>query len=78
MALGWRLLDVLIAAKRRTGRTGARFGSFLMVLPGLAFVSILAAGLVLLAWRSFHSFDPFLFRQGPLSSTTTARWSRTS
>ena len=67
VALGWRLLDVLIAAKRRTGRTGARFGSFLMVLPGLAFVSILAAGLVLLAWRSFHSFDPFLFRQGPLS-----------
>jgi putative spermidine/putrescine transport system permease protein len=68
VALGWRVLDVLIAAKRRTGRAGARFGSFLMVLPGIALVSILTAGLVLLAWRSFHSFDPFLFRQGPLSA----------
>ena len=68
VAIGWRLLDVLIAAKRRTGTAGARFGSFLMVLPGLALVSVLAAGLVLLAWRSFHSFDPFLFRQGPLSA----------
>lgn len=68
VALGWRVLDVLIAARRRTGVAGARFGSFLMMLPGIALVSILAAGLVLLAWRSFHSFDPFLFREGPLST----------
>jgi putative spermidine/putrescine transport system permease protein len=68
VALGWRLLDVLIAARRRTGRAGARAGSFLMVLPGLALVSVLGAGLVLLAWRSFHTFDPFLFEQGALST----------
>jgi putative spermidine/putrescine transport system permease protein len=68
VALGWRVLDVLIAANRRTRGAGARFGSFLMVLPGLVLVSILAAGLVLLAWRSFHTFDPFLFKQGPLST----------
>ena len=67
VAFGWRILDVLIAAKRRTGTAGARLGSFLMVLPAVALVSLLTAGLVLLAWRSFHSFDPFLFRQGPLS-----------
>ena len=67
VAFGWRILDALIAAKRRTGTAGARLGSFLMVLPAAALVSLLTAGLVLLAWRSFHSFDPFLFRQGPLS-----------
>jgi putative spermidine/putrescine transport system permease protein len=68
VALGWRVLDVLIAANRRTRGAGARFGAFLMVLPGLVLVSILTAGLVLLAWRSFHTFDPFLFKQGPLST----------
>jgi putative spermidine/putrescine transport system permease protein len=68
LALGWRVLDALIALNRRTRGGFARFSSFLMVLPGLVLVSLLTAGLVLLAWRSFHSFDPFLFKQGPFST----------
>ena len=67
VAIGWRVLDVVIAAKARLGRRAGRFGSFLLILPGLALVSLLTLGLVLLAWRSFHTFDPFLFEQGPLS-----------
>jgi putative spermidine/putrescine transport system permease protein len=65
---GWRVLDAFIAVKNKLGRGGARMGSFLMVLPGLALVSLLVAGLVLLAWRSFHTFDPFFFKQGGFST----------
>jgi putative spermidine/putrescine transport system permease protein len=67
VAFGWRIIDAIIAIKRRTGSVGSRSASLLMMLPAIALVSLLAAGLVLLAWRSFHSFDPFLFREGPLS-----------
>jgi putative spermidine/putrescine transport system permease protein len=69
---GWRVLDAFIAVKSKLGRGGARFGSFLMILPGLALVSLLVAGLVLLAWRSFHTFDPFLFKQGGFSTKNYA------
>jgi putative spermidine/putrescine transport system permease protein len=67
VAFGWRLLDVVIAAKQKLGKGAGRFGSLLMLLPGLALVSLLTAGLVLLFVRSLHTFDPFLFQQGPLS-----------
>lgn len=67
VAIGWRVLDAVIAARRRIGRRGRRLTSALMVLPGVALVSVLVAGVVLLAWRSVHAFDPFMFQQGPLS-----------
>lgn len=67
VAFGWRFVDVLVAITRRSGRTGRRIGSFLMILPGLALASLLVAGLVLLAWKSLHAFDPFLFEQGAFS-----------
>ncbi len=68
VALGWRVIDALIAVKRRVGPVSGRMSAVLMVLPAMAVVSLLAAGLVLLAWKSFHSFDPFLFRQGGFST----------
>lgn len=69
VAFGWRLIDMVVAAKERLGiGTGRRGGSLALILPAVIVVSLLTAGLLLLGWRSFHVFDPFLFEQGPLST----------
>jgi putative spermidine/putrescine transport system permease protein len=69
VAFGWRVLDAVIAAKARLrlGGRGRALGRYLLVVPGLALVAILAYGIALLAWRSFHSFDPFYYTQGGFS-----------
>jgi putative spermidine/putrescine transport system permease protein len=69
VAFGWRVLDGAIAVKERLRFGGrGRMGAAPLLLPGLLLVSLLAAGIVLLAWRSLHAFDPFLFKQGGLST----------
>jgi ABC-type spermidine/putrescine transport system permease subunit II len=68
IAAGWRILDVFIAARQRIGGLSGRFGGVVLLLPAVCLVTILAAGILLLAWRSFHVFDPFLFKQGDLST----------
>jgi putative spermidine/putrescine transport system permease protein len=68
VAFGWRVIDAAIAVKERLHTGRARLGSVPLVLPGVVLVSLLAVGIGLLAWRSFHEFDPFLFEQGELST----------
>lgn len=68
IAVGWRVLDLFIAARQRIGGVSGRFGGLVLLLPALCLVTILTAGIALLAWRSFHVFDPFLFKQGDLST----------
>ncbi len=65
---GWRLLDVVIAVRRRLGADRLEpYRPYLMLAPALALVTLLAGGIVYLVYLSFHSFDTFLFRQGPWS-----------
>lgn len=68
VGIGWSIIDVLVAAWRalRLHRLG-RTGHYLMVVPGVLAVGVLAVALGYLAWRSLHSFDPFLYRQGSFS-----------
>ncbi len=68
VAWGWRLLDVLIALRRRLGVDRLEpYRPYLMLAPALALVTLLAGGIVYLVYLSFHSFDTFLLRQGPWS-----------
>lgn len=70
VAIGWSLVDALVAVHRRlTLRRRPGAAPYLMLLPALAVVSVLGAGLVYLVWASFHQFDTFLFRQGGLSTS---------
>ncbi len=65
---GWRLLDVVIAVRRRLGADRLEpYRPYLMLAPALALVTLLAGGIVYLVYLSFHSFDTFLFQQGPWS-----------
>jgi putative spermidine/putrescine transport system permease protein len=69
VAVGWRLLDGIIAIRRRMrwrGRT-IRLPKYALVIPGVVFVGILAWGLGSLVWKSFHAYDSYLGRQGGLS-----------
>jgi putative spermidine/putrescine transport system permease protein len=68
VAFGWRVIDAAIAVKERLSSGRRRLGAVPLVLPGVMLVSLLAVGIALLAWRSFHEFDPFLFQQGDLST----------
>ncbi|MFB6170551.1 MAG: ABC transporter permease [Haloarculaceae archaeon] len=59
----WRVVDALVAAKRRLPTAwyrspGDRFGHAL-VSPGMGLVSLLAVGLVLLAYYSVLTYDPY-------------------
>lgn len=68
VAVGWRLVDALIAVHRRLSpRRRPAAAPYVMLGPALAVVSVLGVGLVYLVWASFHGFDTFLFRQGRLS-----------
>lgn len=69
VAIGWRLLDGVIAARgallpRRFPR---RLSAFLQLLPSLVLVCVLLAGVCVMVWRSFHAFDSFLYEEGGLS-----------
>jgi putative spermidine/putrescine transport system permease protein len=66
--LGWRTVDAIIAVRRAGAR--ARLGAasaLLLLLPALALMSFLLAGLVVLAIHSLHRYDTFLLRAGPVS-----------
>src|SRR5262245_24308262 len=67
-ALGWRLVDVLVWTWRvlRLNRAG-RVAGYLIVLPAVVAVGLLAVSLVYLTWTSLHTFDPYLYVQGGFS-----------
>jgi putative spermidine/putrescine transport system permease protein len=67
--LRWRLLDAAVWVFRalQLHRLG-RIAGFLMLLPALLAVGTLAAAIVYLTWKAFHSFDAFLNIQGELST----------
>jgi len=68
IAFGWRVIDGVIALRRvaRIDRLkGAR--PYIMLAPAVLLVSLLAIGLIYLAWLSAHAFDAFRFEQGPLA-----------
>lgn len=68
VAFGWRVLDRVIALRDRlrADRLGAA-RPYLMLVPAMALVLLLAIGLLYLLWASFHGFDAFLLKQGPFS-----------
>jgi putative spermidine/putrescine transport system permease protein len=62
---GWRLVDALIATRRRCTRLAPeRLRRTIPLVPGLLLVGSLVIGLVALAWRSLHAYDSFLAVQG--------------
>jgi putative spermidine/putrescine transport system permease protein len=65
---GWRIIDALVALRRfaRIDRL-ERARPYIMLAPAVLLVSLLAIGLLYLAWLSAHAFDAFLFEQGPFS-----------
>jgi putative spermidine/putrescine transport system permease protein len=65
----WLVLDGLVWLFRnaRLHRLGRATG-YVMILPALAVVGVLAAGLAYLTWIAFHKFDAYLFQQGGLST----------
>lgn len=67
--LRWRLIDGLIATGRvlRLGRL-VPVQPYLLLLPAVLLVSLLAAGLVWLGWLSIHAYDTFLMRAGAISA----------
>ncbi len=67
--LRWRLIDGLIAAGRvlRLGRI-AKAQPYLLLLPAVLLVTLLAVGLVWLGWLSIHSYDTFLMKVGGISA----------
>ncbi|HEV8421271.1 MAG TPA: hypothetical protein VGR13_07955, partial [Actinomycetota bacterium] len=68
VAFGWRIVDGIVALRRRMALLRLRPAfPYLLLLPGLALVSVLAVGVIDLFWKSIHGFDPFLREQGPLS-----------
>lgn len=74
VAFGWRLVDIVVAARRRFRLRRLRSAvPYLFLLPALVLVALLALGLVGLLWRSVHSFDPFLRVQGDLSAEQYGR-----
>lgn len=68
VAVGWRLIDGAIAARRRLrlDRLG-RIRPYLMLVPALVLVTLLAFGLGYLLWLSVHAFDTFSLKTGPPS-----------
>jgi putative spermidine/putrescine transport system permease protein len=71
----WKLVDGLIAMRRRANRLGlSRFGTGLLLLPAFALIAFLAIGLGILAWHSLHHYDTFTLKQG---SVSTAQYTTT-
>lgn len=68
VAAGWRLIDALVGLRKRSGvaRLGRAY-PYVILIPSVAMVGILAYGVIYLFWLSIHSFDPFFLKQGPLS-----------
>ncbi len=69
VALGWKVVDGLVTARRRL--RPERLGSarpYLMLLPAVLMMSVLAVGVGYLVWRSLHQFDTFYARQGAVST----------
>jgi putative spermidine/putrescine transport system permease protein len=64
----WWIIDGLVWLFRSLGlnRLG-RASAYVMLLPALLVVGVLAASIVYLIWISFHKFDPFLYVQGGFS-----------
>jgi putative spermidine/putrescine transport system permease protein len=69
VALGWRMIDGVIAAGQKLKLEKlSRARPYIMVAPAFLLVSLLAVGIFYLGWLSIHSFDTFLFEQGPIST----------
>jgi putative spermidine/putrescine transport system permease protein len=68
-AFGWRLLDLVLAAKAKVGigRGSGRATPYVLLVPSLAITAVLVGGLLYTIWISLHSFDSFLQEEGPLS-----------
>ena len=69
VAFGWRLIDAVIAAGQKLKLEKlSKASPYIMVAPAFLLVSLLAVGIFYLGWLSIHSFDTFLFEQGPIST----------
>lgn len=74
VAFGWRIVDAVVAVRRRLAVPSLRPAfPYLLLLPGLTLVALLGAGVIDLLWKSAHTFDPFLRDQGPFSAAQYRR-----
>lgn len=70
VAIGWRLLDGVIWLWQRVRIQRLRSATgYVLVLPGILFVGVLAIGVAALCWKSFHSYNAFLDTQGGLTTS---------
>lgn len=61
----WRLAHALSGIMKRFPiRAVGALRVYLMILPAVAVVSLLAIGILDLVWKSIHSFDPYLREEG--------------
>jgi putative spermidine/putrescine transport system permease protein len=68
VAFGWRLVDAIVLARRRLSLRSLRPAfPYLLILPSVVLVALLALGVFDLFWRSVHDFDPFRREQGEVS-----------
>ena len=69
IALGWRVLDVVIWLWQRVRIRQIRpYAGYFLILPSVLLVSLLAIGVGFVAWESIHAFDPILSRLLGLSA----------
>ena len=73
VGLGWRLLDVAVAARRRLAIRRTAVVPYLQVAPAVLISATLAYGLVYMLYISFHSYDAFTATQGGFSVTQYQR-----
>lgn len=65
----WALIDFLIAAGRTLKlERMTPFQPYILLLPAILLVSLLAGGIAYLAWLSIHSYDTFLLKEGAVSA----------
>ncbi len=61
IALGWRVLDVMIWLWRYLRVRKLRpYAGYVLILFSFLLVGLLAIGIALLAWESIHEFDPIM------------------
>ncbi len=67
VGVGWRILDVAVAARRRLAIRRTAAVPYIQVAPAVLVSATLAYGLVYMLYISLHSYDAFTAAQGGFS-----------
>lgn len=69
VGLRWALIDFLMAAGRTLKLERlAPIQPYILLLPAILLISLLAGGILYLGWLSIHSYDTFLLKEGAVSA----------